>query len=39
MANTSDISSDVSFEVDTSARLSVVETEADAGLVTTSRTT
>jgi hypothetical protein len=40
MANTSEIFSDVSSEVDTcSACLSAVETEADAGLVLTSRTT
>jgi hypothetical protein len=40
MANTSEIFSDVSSEVDTcSARLSAIETEADAGSVSTSRTT
>ena len=39
MANTSEIFSDVSFEVDSSARLSAVETEADAVSVSTSSTT
>jgi hypothetical protein len=39
MANTNEIFSDVSFEVDTSARLSAVKTEADTGSVTTSCTT
>ena len=39
MANPSEIFSDVSSEVDTSARLSAIETEADAGSVSTSSTT
>ena len=40
MANTGEIFSDVSSEVDTcSVRLSAVETKADAGSVSTSRTT
>jgi hypothetical protein len=38
MANTSEVFSDVSSKVDTSARLSAAETEADAGLVATSCT-
>jgi len=39
MANTSEIFFDVSSEVDTSARLSAIETEADAGSASTSSTT
>jgi hypothetical protein len=39
MANTSETPSDVSSEIDTcSTRLSAVETEADAGLVSTTQT-
>jgi hypothetical protein len=39
MANTSEIFSNVSSEVDASTRLSAVETKADVGLVTTSHST